>query len=88
MGKGLYGDDVSAFDKKRATRDIAHAAPPGTGPVGKTCKMCDHLCQSRPRSGKVFRKCALMRKYWTHSYGTDIRCKDEACRYYSPKTEG
>ena len=82
MAKGLYGDDVAAFDRKRNAEDNAHPAPPGTGPNGETCGTCKHIRRAGTGSGKRFRKCWLMRRFWTHSYGTDIRCKDEACKWW------
>ena len=54
-----------------------HAAQPGTGPEGETCKTCKHYV--RKRMAKVYRKCGLMQEHWTGGAGTDIRAGDPAC---------
>lgn len=66
-----------ALPTKRTKKDAAHAAPPGTGPEGETCKSCLHIY--RNRLSKVYLKCDLMRAHWTGGGGTDIRAKDPAC---------
>ena len=61
-----------------------HAAPPGSGPEGKTCGTCVHYESTRYHN-KTYPKCGLMRHTWNNSYGTDIRKKDEACRAWREK---
>lgn len=57
-----------------------HAAPSGSGPDDQTCGSCRHLW--RGQMSKTFFKCSLMRPHWTGGYGTDVRCKDAACRLW------
>jgi hypothetical protein len=52
-----------------------HAAPPGTGPAGETCRSCQHY-MLRQMAG-TYRKCGL--RDWTRGPGTDIRASDPAC---------
>ena len=60
-----------------------HAAKPGLGPVGETCKTCVNICHTGNR-GK-FKKCGLMREVWTHGKGTDIRAKSPACQLWGKR---
>jgi hypothetical protein len=60
-----------------------HAAPPGTGPEGETCKTCRHL--HRNEMAKTYLKCLLMRQHWTGGAKTDVRAKDAACRRWEAK---
>jgi len=76
----LFGAETD-FAKRRTG---GHAAPPGTGPEGETCKTCEHYVHRPSGSGKVFRKCLLMRRAWTNGPGSDIRAKDPACREWEP----
>lgn len=85
--KDLFGieiDDRTGHRRKRGSRrDHAHAALPGTGPAGETCTTCAH--RRRVHGGvKVYQKCWLIRQNWTSGPGTDIRCKDPACRFWQP----
>ena len=57
-----------------------HAAPPGTGPAGETCKSCAHL--TRKRMSKTYLKCGLMSAHWTGGGGTDVRASDAACKHW------
>src|ERR1043166_2106187 len=57
-----------------------HAAPPGTGPAGETCKTCEHY--TLRKWAKAYRKCGLMREHWTSGGRTDIRARDPACRLW------
>ena len=84
---GLFGDDVPT--KRTRARglkfDAAHAATPGTGPVGEPCGSCAHY-RSLFRNVKRYRKCGLLERTWTHGPGTDIRAHDAACRKWeAPK---
>jgi hypothetical protein len=60
-------------------RQRGHAAPPGTGPAGETCRTCKWL---RKVNGgrRVYSKCGLGRI--SAGPGTDIRLKDPACRHW------
>ncbi len=55
-----------------------HADTPGTGPVGETCKTCQHYAHVQHAS--AYRKCGLMKGHWTGGPATDIRASDPACR--------
>ncbi len=67
--KLLYGQ-ISTVPK-------GHAAKPGSGPVGETCRSCKHYTL-REWAG-TYRKCGLMRAHWTGGGGSDIRARDPAC---------
>lgn len=66
---------------KLRSKKTGHAAPPGTGPTGETCKTCQHLI--RKQMSKTYLKCGLMRAKWTGGGGTDVRAGDPACRKWS-----
>jgi hypothetical protein len=79
----LFGNPIeTAMPKKRG----GHAAAPGTGPAGKTCRTCEHYTRAHLESGRIVRKCGLMEVHWTRGPGTDIRAKDAACRHYEART--
>lgn len=61
-----------------------HAADPGTGPQGETCGTCRHYARAKHHD-YYHLKCGLMREFWTHGPGSDIRAKDPACRYWQFK---
>lgn len=54
-----------------------YAALPGTGPVGETCRSCDHL--SGKLQSRRYYKCDLTRAKWTGSPNTDVRVRSPAC---------
>lgn len=60
------------------------AAPVGSGPEGKTCRDCRHYLRVQYH-GKVYRKCGLMERHWTHGPGTDIKAGWAACREFEEK---
>jgi len=78
--KGLFGDIPEPIKGR------GHAALPGTGPEGETCGTCHHY-ESVEYHDKRYRKCFLMRQYWTHGPGTDIRAKDPACKEWKKRDE-
>lgn len=49
----------------------------GTGPKERTCGSCKHAV--RFVQSKRWIKCGLMRKWWTHGTGTDIKARWPAC---------
>jgi hypothetical protein len=59
-----------------------HAAPPGTGPEGETCRTCKHL--ARLQYAKVYLKCELRRPHWTGGAKTDIKARWAACSRWEP----
>lgn len=72
-------DRVSNAMKRRG-----HAAAPGSGPVGKTCRHCTH--RVKLHYGNCTRlKCALMEKKWFNSDNTDISDASPACRLFQPE---
>lgn len=74
--EALLRQKVLAKERDRL-RIRGHAAPPGTGPAGETCKTCQHYAHVQHASS--YRKCGLMRARWTGGPGTDIRAGDPAC---------
>ena len=85
MDLDLFGDEVvrkrqprSGRARRKPTQPRGHAAPPGSGPEGETCKTCAHY--TLRMMSKAYRKCGLMRAIWTGGPGTDIRAGDSACR--------
>lgn len=68
--------------RRLKSKKHGHAAPPGTGPAGETCRTCAHL--HREQLAKTYLKCSLMRRFWTGGYGTDIRASDPACKAWQP----
>jgi hypothetical protein len=71
---------------KRGPLDKAHPYHPGSGPKGQTCGICSKLCRVEYHN-KTYRKCHVLMRYWSHGPGTDIRCKDAACKSWEPATE-
>ena len=65
---------------RKPTRPNGYAAPPGTGPVGETCKSCQHSVRLSANTSGTYRKCALMRENWTGGPGSDILFRSPACR--------
>jgi hypothetical protein len=78
--KSAFG--LSAGGKKKGALD-SHAAAPGTGPEGETCKTCRNL--ERVRFAKSYLKCGLMRSHWTGGPGTDVKAGDAACSKWMPR---
>jgi hypothetical protein len=66
---------------RRLSKKHGHAAAPGTGPEGETCRTCVHL--AKVHLAKTYSKCGLMRAYWSGGQGTDVRLSDAACRRWS-----
>ena len=56
-----------------------YAAPPGTGPAGKTCKSCQALTYTG--NTKLHPKCG--RTAYTSGDATTIRTSSPACRLYA-----
>ena len=77
---------LSLFDNSGPKEEWrGHAARPGTGPDGETCRTCKHPVVVS--LANRYWKCGLMRHCWTHGNGTDIRLKDRACRYWERKDD-
>ena len=88
--KDLFGNEVSAVAPSKRRKDLAHAAPPGTGPEGETCGTCANVCAkefARWAKGKTryrhYFKCRLCR--CSCGPATDIRLKHKACAFWARK---
>jgi hypothetical protein len=81
----LFVLPASALKAKRLSKKHGHAAVPGTGPAGETCRSCAHLV--RKEMSRTYLKCGLMKAYWTGGGGTDVRARDAACRRWEAKSE-
>lgn len=77
---------LDAIMQQVRKRDNAHPYGPGSGPAGQTCGTCQK-CSVVDYHNKRYYKCHVLMKFWTHSYGTDIRKKDLACKSWEPATE-
>ena len=77
------------FDDPRPEKPYkgGYAGKPGGGPDGETCKTCEHYSRVHHHD-KVYRKCGLMREFWTNGPGTDILAKAPACRRWEKAHEG
>jgi hypothetical protein len=75
----------SALNAPKRQKQRGHAAVPGTGPHGETCKTCAHY--TLKVMAKAYRKCGLMHAHWTGGPGTDIRARDPACRRWEKKVD-
>ncbi len=69
----------------KAAKQRGYAAPPGTGPAGETCKSCRHYVL-RQFAG-TYRKCGLMRRFWTGGPGSDVRASAPACSRWEKPNE-
>lgn len=86
MPEDLFGEQPPAVIEQERVKKLkytpnGYAAPPGTGPDGKTCKDCAHYTHGGV-GRRSYPKCDLMKKHWTRSYGTDIRAGSPACRRF------
>jgi hypothetical protein len=69
---------IKARKLSRYSLPRGHAAVPGSGLQGETCKTCRHL--TRLQYSRIYLKCGLMRLLWTGGPKTDVRAHDPACR--------
>jgi len=82
MGLNLFNEPD---EPRRTAKQRGHAATPGTGPAGETCKTCRHY--ARIQYANTYLKCRLMEHAWTSGPGTDILAGDKACRYWEAKSK-
>ena len=88
--KDMFGNEVTVEEARHLLKAKAkpqkrgYAAPPGSGPVGETCRSCVNY-RSINGGSKTFPKCNLMRDTWTHGYGTDILARAPACREWKDR---
>lgn len=71
--------------KKRDETPKGYAAKPGSGPVGHFCRDCRHSVKKS--LAKNYWKCALMFRFWTGGFKTDIRLKSPACKEWASKLQ-
>lgn len=90
--KDLFGEEIiepigklaGVTDKYKYRKARGWAAPPGSGPEGKTCKDCEHsYLHHTSAARKNWYKCALVKP--THGAATDLRLKWAACRLFKQK---
>lgn len=95
--RDLFGNEVPEYALapaqrrqllgRKGTQPNGFAAVPGTGPAGETCGSCEHIHREKMYSGRTFPKCDLMKRFWTHGPGSDIRVKSPACREWVRATD-
>lgn len=68
--------DLRREKNRKYSRPRGHAAPPGSGPKGETCKTCEH-CTVHKGNSRSYTKCDLVKP--SNGPATDIRQKDPAC---------
>ena len=73
--------------RRKPTVKNGYAAPPGTGPEGKTCRDCKHKLRLGNFGGKSYLKCDLRRATWTCGEGTDILARTPACSKFEALRE-
>lgn len=67
--------------RPRRRADLAHPAPPGSGPIGAICQYCTHYTR-RKYGSRAYLKCSLTRATWSHGSATDIHARDAACSLF------
>ena len=77
----LFPDWNPLEQQKWAVKKRGHAAQPGSGPEGETCKTCRH--RTRLVYNRSYPKCGLVPP--KHSKTTDIRLTDPACELWEKK---
>jgi hypothetical protein len=80
----LFGAPVQPPPKRGAN---GYAAPPGSGPAGKTCRDCAAYV-SVQHNTRRYPKCARMRAHWTRGPGSDIKAASPACRLFEAARAG
>jgi len=77
----IGGEHVSVPVRgKHYIQPMGYAHFPGTGPVGETCRTCQHCISFRR-----WNKCDKSRWKWTGSRKTDILARAPACKYWVKK---
>lgn len=91
MEKGArqrYAERQAGVVHRNPTVKNGYAAPPGTGPEGKTCGDCAHKRSMTNTGTKRWIKCELRRATWTGGEGTDILAGTAACNRFAPRADG
>jgi hypothetical protein len=81
FGERIVQEISESKSSRKPTQPKGFAWTPGTGPVGETCKTCEHAVGAG-QTARTYYKCALMRHHWTAGPGTDIRLRSPACKYW------
>lgn len=79
----LFSPVAARIARKKKGQPNGYAAAPGSGPAGESCGSCGHVYRRASGSGKVFRKCDLVRE--TSGPGSDIVLKSPACARWEAK---
>ena len=72
---------VKPAPKRAADTPRGYAALPGTGPAGERCGTC-RFAYSRLATRRYWKCGHAAAPRATHGYGTDIRLKSPACRFW------
>ncbi len=81
----LFGEEIVLVPSlKKGGRGYTggYACRPGSGPANETCKTCEHYTRLDYHN-KIWLKCGLMEKYWTHGAGSDIKASSPACKMWT-----
>lgn len=91
FGQPVVEQVVERAPSGRKSSANGYPAPPGTGPVGETCKTCEHKIKVNG-GNKDYWKChkftspsRIGQKWqWSGCTSSDIRLKAPACRLWEP----
>jgi CRISPR/Cas system CSM-associated protein Csm3 (group 7 of RAMP superfamily) len=79
--KNLFGETIKIPVRgKHYVQPKGYAAPPGSGPKGKTCADCENIQRDRN-----WAKCALARHSGCRA--TDILLRSPSCRFFEESTK-
>lgn len=82
----LFGEEVPiGGSKPKGRQPNGYAAQPGSGPDGERCNTCKHYARVFTGSSRRWPKCGLMSHCWTCGYGSDIKARSPACKYWESK---
>ena len=85
LNRALTPQERRQLFRTQPRENAGYAATPGTGPVGETCRSCQHYTHNDTRTARLYRKCALMRSTWTGGPGTDIKASSPACSKWTQR---
>lgn len=78
LGQRAPGSKLGPKGGKHYVQPWGYYAPPGTGPVGETCKTCAHIVARGGVAGRYL-KCLRSRGKWTGGRKSDILAGSPAC---------
>ena len=84
--KRASGSKLGPKGGKHYVQPWGYYAPPGTGPVGETCKTCAHICVRGFVAGRYL-KCLRARGKWTGGRKSDILAGSPACSGWQPSEQ-